>query len=410
MSRQLDVAVVGAGLAGLVAARRLVAAGLRVRVFEAESEPGGRIRTDVVDGFRLDRGFQVLCPAYPALAEEFDVPALRLRPFTRGVGVFADARTPRHDRPSQPRLHRLTLSPTAIGALRVGPKHDGLLSVTDAVALAGLALRDGYGTVEPLLRRDDRSTLAELARAGLSPRAVDLLLRPFLSGVYLEPALATSGRFFHLVWRSFVRSGAAVPDEGMAALPRQLAAALPADTVRYDARVGSVAAGRVVLDDGERVDARAVLVATDGATAGRLLPRIASPHWHSVTTFYHTMPAAPRNDPLLIVDADQPGPVRNTVVLTAAAPGYSDGRPLVSTSVLGTGGDLIELEGRVRRRLATLYGVETAGWELVGSYAIEQALPAMPAPHPLRKRVDLGEGVFVCGRRAATLILPHLSR
>jgi glycine/D-amino acid oxidase-like deaminating enzyme len=424
MGQTVDVAVVGAGLAGLVLARRLTAAGLHVRIFEAGDEAGGRIRTDLVDGFRLDRGFQVLCPAYPALADEFDVPALRLRPFTRGVGVFGGG---------QPaKLRRLTIGPSALGAVRVGPRGDGLLSITDAVALAALALRDGYGTVEPLLRQVDHETTVELRRAGLSQRAIDLVLRPFLSGVLLESELTTSGRFFHLVWRSFVRGGAAVPDEGMAALPRRLAAGLPENTIRYGARVRSISGAAsvggdaaVTLDGGERVTARAVVVATDGTAAAALLPAVVAPRWHAVTTFYHTMPAAPLDEPLLIVDADQPDLVRNTVVLTAAAPGYSDGRPLVSTSALGADGDLAEQERRVRSRLATLYGCSTADWELLASYPIAHALPAMPAPHPLRRPVSLGGSVYVCGdhrdtssiqgaltsgRRAAEAVLAALPR
>ena len=109
MTQRLDAVVVGAGVAGLVAARRLASAGLAVRVFEASDAVGGRMRTDEVDGFRLDRGFQTVCPRYPALDRELDLPALHLRPFTRGVGVLAEGQ-----------LHRLVPlpEPSALGALR----------------------------------------------------------------------------------------------------------------------------------------------------------------------------------------------------------------------------------------------------------------------------------------------------
>src|SRR5690242_19588660 len=82
-----EVVVVGAGLAGLRCAAILADAGHEVRVWEAADEVGGRIRTDVVDGFRCDRGFQVLNPAYPELDSCVDVAALRLQPFGAGVGV-----------------------------------------------------------------------------------------------------------------------------------------------------------------------------------------------------------------------------------------------------------------------------------------------------------------------------------
>ncbi len=120
-----DVVVIGAGLSGLAAARRLTAAGLAVRVLEAGSAPGGRVRTDLVDGFLLDRGFQVLCPAYPAVPQEFDLPPLDLRPFTRGVGVLCGGR-----------VRRLSLDLRGAGSIPSGVVHPA-----DAVAVAALAVR-----------------------------------------------------------------------------------------------------------------------------------------------------------------------------------------------------------------------------------------------------------------------------
>ncbi|MBB5867860.1 phytoene dehydrogenase-like protein [Allocatelliglobosispora scoriae] len=409
MSKRVDVAVIGAGLAGLVAARHLSRAGIEVTVLEAGDDIGGRVRTDVVDGFRVDRGFQVLCPAYPAMAREFDLPLLDLKPFTRGVGVMSGGR-----------VRRVALRPEALASAY------HLLSVRGALALAAMSARDVAVPAGRLRARTDRATSTELAAAGLERRDIDRLMRPFLSGVFLEDRLDTSGRFFHLLWRVFLRSGAAVPADGMSALPRQLADGLPVGTVRCDSKVTAVDGTTITLHTGETVEARTVIVATDGDTASSLLRGVRAPDWHGVTTFYHTAPDSPLGEPLLLVDADQPGLIRNTVVISEAAPGYgSGGRPLISTSVLDTARPVSEVEAAVRARLGFLYRTGTRDWDLVAAYRVPHALPAMPAPHPLRRRVMLAPHLYVCGdhrdtssiqgalvsgRRTATAVLRGLRR
>jgi phytoene dehydrogenase-like protein len=374
MAHRLDAIVVGAGLAGLAAAVRLSRAGLTVRVFEASDAVGGRTRTDERDGLLLDRGFQTVCPAYPAVQREFNVEALALRPFVRGIGVLAGSRI-----------------------YRIGPSlRNRLLSVRDTAALGRLSALDAYGPPGRLKHRSDRSTHDELRTAGVSERAIDTVLRPFLSGVYGEDMLTTSGRFFHLLWRSFLRAGASVPSRGIRALPDQLAARLPDGTVACGARVTSVRPGAVrVVQHGE-VRAPVVVVATDGATASHLLPGLPAPSWRATTTFYHVTDSLPSAEPLLLVDSDQPTVVRHTVVV----PGYAPpGWQLVATTVLGASAEHkgTELERRVRARLHDLYEVSTSRWELAAAYALPHALPAMPAPHPLRRRVRLTDGLYVCG-------------
>lgn len=399
----MDVVVVGGGLAGLSAARRLHRAGTEVTVLEAGDDVGGRVRTDVVDGFRLDRGFQVLLPAYPALRRLADVGALRPRPFTRG-----------------------TIAMTGSGRRWLAAPWHGLPAVrgaggfvagrpADSARMAALAARD----VLKAARADNgRSTAEELQRWGLTRSTVEEVLRPFLAGVFLDPALATSGRMFHLIWRSFLRGGGALPAEGMQALPRQLAAGLP---VRTGVEVSEVTEDGVRTRDGEDVPARAVVVATDGDTAARLLPGIEAPAWHAVTTFYYRADVSPLRSPTLLVDGLDELLV-NTAVLSEVAEGYAPaGAALISASVPDRADP--DLEPRVRQRLARIYDTDTRGWELLKTYAIPKALPVFGPGAPLRRPVRAGPGRYVCGdhrdtpsvqgalvsgRRAAAAVLADL--
>ena len=83
-----DVVIVGAGLAGLCCARRLAQCGVSFQVVEASDGVGGRVRTDIVEGFRLDRGFQLYLPSYPEGTRVLDYDALDLKHFTPGARIW----------------------------------------------------------------------------------------------------------------------------------------------------------------------------------------------------------------------------------------------------------------------------------------------------------------------------------
>ena len=380
-----DVLVVGAGLAGLHAACRLAAAGLDVHVAEASDGVGGRMRTDLVDGFRLDRGFQVLSTGYPELPRALDLAALDLRELDSAVVVHRGGSLHRVDNPlaTPARLPRLATSDVA--------------GLRGKVALAAYAAQTVALPPGMLRRRDDVPGPEAWRRAGIPDRTVQDVLVPFLAGVVLERELTTSRRFLDLMMRMFARGRSAVPAGGMQQVPEQLAARLGPGRVHLEAPVSEVRADGATVD-GREVAARSVVVATDAWTAARLVPELGEPPAaRGVTTYYHAAPPWPGQSGTLVVDADGSG-VANSVVLTAAAPEYSsDGRSLVASSVVHDDSAPVLAEPDVRRALADLHEQDTSGWEPVATYDLPQALPAMTAPHPFRRPVQLGSGILVAG-------------
>jgi monoamine oxidase len=398
--------VVGAGLAGLVTTRQLCAAGVETVLLEAADAPGGRVRTDRVDDMLLDRGFQIFLPAYPQAARTWDLDALRLRSFDAGIAVCDQQG--RHVAADPRRMPGAALSTLT---LPVG-------SLREKAALARWLLESAYLPARTVKRRADVSLGDGLRRRRMAgPLATDVL-GTFLAGVLGEDQLGTSLRYTELVVRCFVRGDACVPAEGMQALPRQIAAALPDGVLRCDTPVRALDGTAVRTDEGT-LRARAVVVATDPLTAAELsgIPR---PRMRGLSTYYHLAPEAPTARPLLHIDAARRGPVVNSIVLSNAAPLYAPGRNLVASSVLGSDEGL---EPEVRRHAGLLYGVDTSRWQHVRTYAIEGALPDLPAGTPLTKPVDLGGGRFVAGdhrdtpsiqgavvsgRRAAAAVLRRL--
>lgn len=387
-----DVVIAGAGLAGLTAARHLQRAGLSVIVLEAGPVVGGRVATDTVDGFLLDRGFQVLNTSYPALPRELDLQALDLRTFITGVAVRGPDGT----------LHRL-VNPRRAPTQAWRSVGGSLLSRAAKLAMLRMSIRAGWGDVRALLAGAERSTAAQLSAAGLDGPATEQFLRPLLAGIFGERELATSARFFTLVWRSLARGSLALPSRGMAALPIQIAARLLPGTVRCGQTVLGVAPGRVRTAEGG-IAARAVVVATDPPAAQALLPGLDVPLMRALTTYYHVSEEPPTRLPLIHLDGTGSA-LANTSVLTSVAPSYSpDHRHLIASTVLGTPGTGAPAEPEVRRLAGAVYGVDPAPWEHLGTAAVPEALCSFtpPTPDRLRRGAALGDGLFVAGDHRAT--------
>lgn len=395
-----DVVVVGAGLAGLRCARRLVELGHAVVVLEREDAVGGRVRADVIDGFRCDRGFQVLNPAYPAMRQWVDVDSLRLGQFGAGVQVRrVDGLAVLADPLREPRLLARTL--------RSGYARPGEL-----IALARWA---AVVMVRPqsVAHEKDRSLTDSLDEAGVTGRLRREVLDPFLAGVLVDRDGDVSARFAKLLVRSFMLGRPGVPAAGMVALPEQLAAPL-GDRLRLRAAVvGITASGhrvdvRVDGAGGETIRARAAVVAADPVAAAEL-SGILRPETPGLVTWWFEAPDPPTALPLIAVDGRRhgpgtPGPVWNTALLTAAAPSYAPpGRHLVEATCLldrpdgGAGEDSGAAEAEVLRHAGKIHGCDTSGWRLITRHHVPAALPVLRPGVGMRRSVDLGDGVFVCG-------------
>ncbi|MDQ0785485.1 NAD(P)/FAD-dependent oxidoreductase [Streptomyces sp. B3I8] len=382
-----DVLVVGAGVAGLACARDLAAAGRSVRVLEASDDVGGRMRTDRVDGFVVDRGFHVFNTSYPQVRQRLPLRDLRLCPFTPGVLVHTD----------RGRL-RLT-DPSRDGRSVAGLLRGRLAGPRDLLALGVLSARDMLGPAALIERAEDRTTRTALASAGFSEGFVERFFRPFLSGIFLEDQLETSSRFFHLVWRSMLRGTLCLPAGGIGAVPDALVKALPAGSVLLDTAVAGLTDDGVRTAHGDLLPARAVVVATGKGPASALLPGLDVPAGRVVTTYYHVAPRPPLDEPTLLTDTRMR--FLNTCVVSRVAPTYAPpGHALIATSVLGE--DHFQVRKTVTSALEEVYETDTAGWDLLTARTVRDALPAMPPPQPLSRTSRVAPGRYVCGDHRAT--------
>jgi len=395
-----DVAVVGAGLAGLACAATLAAAGRRVVVLEASDGVGGRVRTDVVEGFLLDRGFQVLLTAYPASRRWFDAAELDLRPFAPGVVVHRGGRTVRLTDPFRAPIAaaRSLLSPTVTPA-------DALRLLRWRHRILG---RDG----SRVAAHPQVTTAERLAEVGFSDGLVEGFFRPFLAGTFFDPDLTTSSRVTELVFRCFFRGDVAVPARGMGALGAQLAARLPAGSIRCGSPVRGLSRGeqgrlRVLLDDGALEAADVVVAADAPALDALVLDGVplgsggAAPGRGTASVAFDAPRSPTRGRRDLHLGAPGEGPIATLAPMSDVAPSYAPaGRSLVTVSTVGVPvGDDDALVEDVRTQARGWFGGEVDSWRPLAVHRIPYAQPRQdPEDLPtLARDVRRARGVWVCG-------------
>ena len=389
VSTQFDVVVIGAGLSGLAAARQIQQSGLSVVVLESSDAVGGRVRTDNVDGFLLDRGFQVLLTAYPELATQVDMDALDLQAFDPGALVWLQSKN------GGPGKGHVVSDPFRKPSTLFATTFAPIGSVIDKLRIVVLRLRVLRGAAPNLLRNIDMSTLDALRSAGFSHRMIKTFFTPLFGGVQLDPQLATSRRMFDIIFRSLSEGQSVLPARGMQALPEQLASHLAHNTVRLNAPVASLDGTTVVLSTGERITSRAVVVATEGPTASKLLdlPPVQS---RTAGCVYFSADSPPNDKKYVILDGSGKGPVLNVALISNIAPSYAPpGKHLIAAALPGViTGDLEQL---ARKQLREWWGPQVDSWKHLRTYAISHGGPVQSAPFSPKQRVSLGNGRFVCG-------------
>ena len=395
MHPQVPVVIVGAGMAGLACAVYLQQAGIEALVLEASDGIGGRVRTDFIAGFQLDRGFQVLLTAYPEARQLLNYEALDLKSFRSGALIRTETGgwTSLMNPFQEPQSVFQTLGSSA-----------GTLA--DKVRILELLRHTQELPIEELFRQRDSTTLAFLHDMGFSDRMITRFFAPFFGGVFLENPLNTSSNFFEFCFRMFYTGEVAVPANGIGAIPTQLAGRLKPGQVRLNSPVSRVSGGEVVLTSGAVIRAGAVVVAVDASAAARLLSVSSQTatqtaevrRFNHTTCTYFAASESPDTGKLLMLNPNRANAVHNVAVLTDVAPGYAPaGQVLVSVSTQGL--ELVNetaLTGRIQKELTEWYGPQVQTWRHLKTYHLPEALPAYNAGAEVQP-LQLAGNLYQCG-------------
>ena len=358
-----EVLIVGAGLAGLNAAIHLEAAGVDVTVIESSDRAGGRVASDVIDGFTCDRGFQLINAQYPALQE---LNVLKELDFIEAPRVIEVSLGDRRHVIGDPRQVPWTVLDKATG------------TISEKLALLRfIASRPKPG-----------QSIGQALRS--TGTCYERVLRPFLQGVFLTDPDNVDSIYGHSIIKSFINGKPGVPRNGVGELSKALAQRV--SNIVYNTRVDGLDLTSVHTNNATYT-ANKILVATDATTATQLLGLTEVPRMAGCITWYHAVSENPSGNGRLIVDGQRRGPIINSVVMSDISSSYAPkGQHLISTTT-----DLNVTESDVRRHLAIMWGTSTHEWQFIAKYEIPAALPIHNVGRVLSQSMKINDHHFVAG-------------
>ena len=386
--------IAGAGLSGLTAACALQRIGHEAVIFEASDGVGGRVRTDIIDGYQLDRGFQVMFTAYPALQEELDYEKLNLRAFEPGAMILFE------------RKQHILVDPMRVPARILQGAFSSLISVLDKLNTIRLTSRLSKMSVDDIFKMQDMTMSAYLLNFGFSRNYLERFIRPFYGSIFLERELDTSVRMFAFVFKMLAEGQTVVPERGMGELGKQLAEGLKPDTLQLNSpvRVLERRGDRVVgvrLEDGTLHEADGVILATEADTAARLAGGEFGGEWRSSTELSFAMPQPLHAEKLITLFADKNTIVNNAAAISNVAPSYSPtGKHLLSTSIINDCNPSSQLEKQVKDYFKTQFPeANPESWTLLRICKVDKAQFAQPVGiwSQLSKSGAAQPGLFFAG-------------
>ena len=358
------VIVIGAGLAGLSAAITLQNEGVDVTVLESSDRPGGRVTSDVIDGFICDRGFQLINANYPEIKH---LEIMKEIDFVIASSVIEMARNE--------------------SRIRIGDPRKAFFSVFNSETGT---LIEKIRLIKYLLIRKNVASVGEDLKANGLGKTYERVLRPFLTGVFLADPLIVNAESGRTAIKQFIRGKIGLPAQGCRAFSEALAARVK--SIEYGVQVNSIKKNRVKTSRGS-YEADAIIVATDATTAAQLLDLTDVPQLVGCTTWYHSTTQSPTQSASLIVDSQNRGPLVNTMVISNMTPSYAPaGKSLISSTSI-----LPATESEVRRHLSILYGVDTRKWKLVAKYEIPSALPLPTLQGAAISGSHVRDSIYVAG-------------
>ena len=359
----MKTVVVGAGLAGLNATLTLQDAGHDVTLIDSADRAGGRVATDILDGFLLDRGFQLINANYPELKRLNAINQISFIEAPRAVSVTIEGKK---SFLGDPRKHLTSAFSSQTG------------SVLEKMRLL------------TYLTRSPKSGVSVASQLKVLGKTYDRVLRPFLTGVFLSDPNEVEASVGKELINSFVTGRPGLPANGAGALASELASRVK--DLKLETQVERVAAAHLKTTSG-KINYDNLIIATDANTAAQLLDLEKMPPQVGCTTWYHVPDALPAEHPYLLLDGMQAGPVVNSVVISNMVENYAPtGRSLVSTTTI-----MRASESEVRRHLSAMWGTSTQKWELIAKYEIPSALPLARVGNRLVNGVRISKNIFIAG-------------
>ena len=380
-----SIHIIGGGISGLIAARVLEEHGLSATIIEASDRLGGRVKTDVVDGYSLDHGFQVLLTAYPAAKKYLDFDALELQEFLPGSAIFKNGK------------QKIIGDPLRNLSLLLPTLFSGIGTVNDKVKILALNRRLKKKSIQNIFAEKEQTTRVYLENIGFSEAIITNFFTPFFSGIFLENKLETSSRMFEFVYKMFGEGNAALPKDGIQAIPKQLFEKLKSTTIIFNTKVKSVENGSIKLESGETLKSNFTIIATQASGLVSNLKNQAT-LWKSCDTLYFEIAKREIKKPLIGLIAAPNTLINNIFYHTSLQTSATATKELLSVTVIDkqnlTNKQLVT---EVQKELKELCNIDSCTF--IKQYNIPMALPNLQdiQYEMLPSETRLTETIFLAG-------------
>ncbi|AFK02664.1 amine oxidase [Emticicia oligotrophica DSM 17448] len=379
--------IIGGGISGLTCAKYLNEKGYSFLLLEGSDALGGRVRTDNVDGFLLDRGFQILLTNYPEAKKILNYSNLDLRYFNSGAMIKTEKGFMKMENPFKNKMAYLTMAFSSVGTL------------SDKLKIRKFANELAEISEDEIFNMNATDTLSFLRSYGWSDKMINNFFKPFFGGVFLENELATSSNFFQFVFKQFFKGDAAIPAEGMQAIPEQIAEMLPKISIRKNARVKGFEGNQLFLDGGEVITADRIVVATDPKTSDELLGENTERAYNTTTCTYFSAEVSPlKGQKFIALNPNRKSVVHNVCVPSDISSHYGQGgKTLISVSTQGLEKlDERNLTNRIKRELFEWFGAQVNVWKHLKTYHIPESLVQYRAGDEVQQ-LKLSGNLYRCG-------------
>ena len=357
------VIIIGGGISGLTAAKLLQQKGIQATILEANNSIGGRVRSRVIDGYTIDRGFQVLLTAYPEAKAELDYDALNLKAFDPGALILKNNGKKVHIGDPIRKPSTLWTSFRAdVGTL------------SDKLKMLQLRKYVLSKANDEIFEGEEMTTFAFLQKFGFSDKMIAEFFRPFFSGIFLEKDLVTSQRMFEFIFSMFSKGFASIPEKGMQAIPDQLAESLDKSNIKLNHRVEMISNNEVLCENGYSESFDYCIIATESFQSDKLLGHDSKPSSFVSTSHLHfEAEQLPYKKKLIALNSNPKSLVNNVCVLSQIASSYSESKHLISATIVGENQDK-ELHIQARKELSKWFP-DSESWRLIDRQDIRYALP-----------------------------------
>lgn len=362
-TKETKIYIIGAGVSGLVAAKVLENNGYSPVIIEDTERVGGRVKTDVVQGYQLDHGFQVLLTAYPYAQKYLNLDALQLQYFLPGASIFNNGH------------QKIIGDPLRAISLLFPTLFSGIGTILDKFKILKLNLLLKKTTLDEIFEKPEKTTLSYLIDFGFSKEIIDNFFRPFFSGIFLEPNLETSSRMFEFVYKMFGEGSAALPKAGIEAIPKQLESNLKETTFLFNTKVKSVEDGKIILEDDTQLKSDYIIIATE---ASHLVHNLKNQEtkWKSCETLYFETNVRTIKKPLIGLITDKETLINNIFFHNSLQTTSTGNKELLSVTVVKKHQLAAEaLQKQIKKELKEVCSIEVL--KFLKQYTIAKALPEM---------------------------------